>query len=160
MKGAESTGYQRLRDQQSGVGTEARDPLEDRFVAELGAEGLELLARSARPLEVVHSFGERAVEAQAGELAKEQGLFALLAKGLCQAVATPEGGRERGGVVGNALERAEGGQHDSGRFAAPARQSRVAVGAVTDQREVVGDRLRRHAELLDHAGAIEDLLAL
>ena len=42
-------------------------------------------------------------------------------------------------------------------FGAPAGQAGEAVGGVADQREVVGDRRRRHAELLDHAGFVAHL---
>ena len=56
----------------------------------------------------------------------------------------------------NRFEMAELGQHRRRRFRAPAGQAGIAVGAVADQRQVVGDRHRRHAELRDDARFVAD----
>ncbi len=48
------------------------------------------------------------------------------------------------------------GQDGGGRFRAPARQARKAVGSITDQRQIVGDAGRRDAELRHDAGFVED----
>ena len=46
-------------------------------------------------------------------------------------------------------------EHRGGRLRAPPGQAGEAVGAVAHQREPVGDRRRRHAELLAHPGFVE-----
>ena len=58
--------------------------------------------------------------------------------------------------VGDGLEVPVAGEHRRGRLGAPPGQAGEAVGAVADQREVVGDRLGADAELLAHAGLVED----
>ena len=45
------------------------------------------------------------------------------------------------------------GQHGRRRLGAPARQARISVGGIADERQVVGNRLGAHAELLDRPPA-------
>ncbi len=46
-------------------------------------------------------------------------------------------------------------ENGGGRLRAPAGEPREPVSVVADQREPVGDRRRRHAELLSHRGLVE-----
>ena len=48
----------------------------------------------------------------------------------------------------------EAREHSGGRFRAPARQTGIAVGRVADEREIVGNGRRRHAEPGDDAGFV------
>ena len=55
------------------------------------------------------------------------------------------------------LEVAVPGEHPGRALGAPAGQAREPVGRVADEAEVVGDRRRADAELLDHPGLVDDL---
>ena len=57
---------------------------------------------------------------------------------------------------GIGLEVAESREHGRGRFRSPAGQPGIAVGGIADQRQVVGDRIGRHAELRDDARFVAD----
>ena len=56
----------------------------------------------------------------------------------------------------NGLEVAVAQQHGGRGLRAPARQSRVAVGGIADDGQVVRDRGRAHAPLRAHAGVVVD----
>ena len=51
---------------------------------------------------------------------------------------------------------AEFREHGGGGFRAPPGQTRIAIGGVADECEVVGDRRGRHAEFRDHPGFVAD----
>ena len=48
------------------------------------------------------------------------------------------------------------GEHRRCGFCTPARQTRITIGGIAHERQVVGDRRRRHAELRDDACFIAD----
>ncbi len=60
-------------------------------------------------------------------------------------------------VTGNGFETAEPGKDGGGRFRSPAPQTRIAVGGVADERQIVGYRRRPHAELRDDSGLVAQL---
>ena len=60
-----------------------------------------------------------------------------------------------GDVVGDLVDVLVPRQHHPCRLRAPAGQAGEAVGGVADEREVVGDRRRAHAELLPHARLVD-----
>src|SRR5262249_19751770 len=58
-------------------------------------------------------------------------------------------------VLRNRLDMPELCQHGGRRLRAPPRQSRVPVRRVAHERQVIGNRYRRNAELADHGGLVE-----
>jgi hypothetical protein len=58
-------------------------------------------------------------------------------------------------IRGDRLQVNEFGEHRGGRFRPPTLEPGITISGVANQREVIRNRLRRHSELLDHAGLIE-----
>ncbi len=110
--------------------------------------------RRPAPLELVHGLEHRQVGADGGQLAEEQRLRTVALQHRRQHPGPGHVHAPLPMVVGDPVDVAELRQHARGRLGTPALQPRIAVGAVADQRQVVGDRRRRHAELRDDTGLV------
>ena len=143
--------FEHSRGKAQGVTNQHRSPGDRRVEScrERGEGG-----RGAVPSQLVHVVEERDVGPERGERSEQQRAVALARERV------REGARVGGvhvplaPVRGDGFEMAKLGENGSRRLRAPARQARIAVGRVADQREVVGDRRRRDAELLDDAGLV------
>src|SRR4051812_3817465 len=111
--------------------------------------------RRAFPLQVVDRFEERHVPAQVCERTKEQRLLAIAIERTCERAGAGGVDAPRAPVGGNRLQMAVPQEHGRGRFRAPALQSRIAVGGITHERQVVGNRGGRHAILRNHRGFVQ-----
>ena len=60
-------------------------------------------------------------------------------------------------VGGKLVEVSVPGEHRGGRLRAPSRQARKPVGGIADEREIIRDGLRRHAELRLNARFVANL---
>src|SRR5437868_9208304 len=111
--------------------------------------------RRTGPSQLVNIVEEGNVSAQRRERAEQQRPIALLYERFRQ----PRGVRRIGvplaPILRNLLQMAKSGQYRGSRFRAPARQSRIPIRRVAHEREVVGNRRRFHAELLDDTRFVE-----
>ncbi len=110
--------------------------------------------RRSLPSQLVDRVEQRDVLSQRRQIAEQHDPLALALERLRQRTRTRRVHAPRPPVGRDRFEVAELGEHRRGRFRAPSLQSRISVGAVADQRQVVRDRRRRHAELRDDAGFV------
>lgn len=103
---------------------------------------------------MIYVVEERDVSAERGQRSEQQRLIAFARESV------GKGARVGGVHVPFAPVRRDGfemaklAEHRSCRLGSPAWQARIAVGRVTDECEVVGDRCRQDAELLDHSSLV------
>ena len=102
------------------------------------------------PAQRVHAGADGRVRAQRGELPEQQRALALAASVAASRARAPHGHAPLRGALRDVLEVPVAGEHRRRRPRPPAGQAGVAVRAVADERQPVGDRRRRHAELLAH----------
>src|SRR2546427_10021717 len=122
----------------------------------LVAERLPRVPRGATPLQLPGSLlRDRGVEAKAGQGPVQDRRVVLLGEHRREAYGTADPGnvplaRLRWNVVDRAVTPKDGRR----RLRAPARQPRITIGRVADEREPIGDRCRPNTPFLEHAGLV------
>ena len=92
---------------------------------------------------------ERDVGSERGQRAKQQGAVPLAAKSVCEGTRVGGVHAPFAAVQRNGFKMDKLGKDGSRRLRTPAFQARITVRRVAHQRQIVGDRCRRDAELLD-----------
>src|SRR5437660_1504197 len=122
------------------------------------APGLKV-ARRALPAEILHRVEDRNIKSQRCESAKEQGVIPCAKQRLGQSASLADRRMPFAPILGDIFQMKVLRKRESRRLRAPSRQSRITVGIVADYGQIIGNRLRPHAEFCDDRRFIAHNLA-
>ncbi len=129
----------------------------------LGADGGTAFVETGlrtEPHHLVDGGTHRRIEINGGDPSKQPSVLEVLPQGQRELARTPHIDVPFLHVERDLVDVAIAGEDCRRRLCAPPRESGEPVGRVTDDTEIVGDRLGWHTELLDHSGpVVEDLTA-
>ena len=107
------------------------------------------------PAQLVHVIEEYDVRSKRGQRSKKHGVVVpLAAKGICEGKRVDDVHTLLAVVQRDGFEMEKLGKNSSRRLRSPAWQARIAICRVAHQSQIVRDRGRRYAELLDHTRLI------
>src|SRR5262249_54998662 len=131
------------------------DAFEKGLVADLVTELSQLVAPRAEPSQIVERLEQRNIRAQCREMPIQPGLVAMFTQALGQCFRAADRQLPTASLVGNRVDVLVDREHGGRRLRPPTRYTWIAVGAVADERQPVGNRRRRYAELRDDAVLVE-----
>src|SRR5438309_3033127 len=106
------------------------------------------------PAQLVHVIEEYDVGSKRGQCAKKHRAVSLPLKSVCEGKWVDDVHAPLAVVQRNGFKMEKFCKHSGRRFRSPARQTRVAIGGIAHQSQIVRDRRRRYAELLDYTGLV------